>query len=114
MQPQAAIPARALETLGPAFDEDGFLIDTAQWTKTLAEQLAEASDIHRLTEAHWTTIHFVRDKYLRLGAMPPMRHVCRQIGAKRHEIKHLFGGCRQLWQISGLPNPGEEAKAYMD
>jgi tRNA 2-thiouridine synthesizing protein E len=114
MQPQAAIPARALETLGPAFDEDGFLLDAAQWTETLAEQLAEAAEVHPLTAGHWQTIRYVRDKYLRLGAMPPMRQVCRQIGVNRDEIKHRFGGCRQLWQIAGLPNPGEEAKAYMD
>jgi hypothetical protein len=26
----------------------------------------------------------------------------------------LFSDCRSLWRIAGLPNPGEEAKAYMN
>jgi tRNA 2-thiouridine synthesizing protein E len=99
---------------GHAMDEEGFLIDPDQWTRELAEQLAEAAEVTPLSEAHWGIIEYLRDKYLTVGALPPLRHICRRNGRGRHEIKHLFGGCRQLWQIAGLPNPGEEAKTYMD
>lgn len=97
-----------------SFDEDGFLVDPDHWTEALAEELAIAADVAPLSNAHWATIGYVRDKYLRLGSLPPMRHVCRRLGLMRGEIKAMFGGCTQLWQIAGLPNPGEEAKAYMD
>jgi tRNA 2-thiouridine synthesizing protein E len=28
-------------------------------------------------------------------------------------MQHLFPSPREAWRIAGLPNPGEEAKAYM-
>ena len=96
------------------FDEDGFLIDPHRWTETLARRLAEAANLDPLTDAHWQIIAFLRDRYRRIGAMPPMRRLCRELGYERDTVKGLFGGCRQLWRIAGLPNPGEEAKAYMD
>ena len=98
----------------PALDEDGFLVDPQQWTPQLADQLAVAAALPPLGERHFRTIDFIREKYLSIGAMPPMRQTCRKIGLGRHEIKSLFGGCRQLWRIAGLPNPGGEAMSYMD
>ena len=96
------------------FDEDDFMINPDLWTKTIAEQLAANAEVGELTQAHWDIIEFLRDRYLRLGAIPPMRRVCREFGHKRDAIRSLFGGCLQLWQIAGLPYPGEEAKTYMD
>lgn len=96
------------------FDEDGFLIQKDLWTESMACQLAELAELGELKKPHWDIIHFLRDRYLRLGAMPPMRRICREFGYEKDAVKGLFGGCRQLWQIAGLPNPGEEAKAYMD
>jgi tRNA 2-thiouridine synthesizing protein E len=29
-------------------------------------------------------------------------------------VKQLFGGCLSLWRVAGLPDPGEEARAYLD
>lgn len=97
-----------------AFDEDGFVLDTNQWTEDLATELAISAEIDLLTRRHWDTIHFIRSKYLDNGGLPLMRHVCRQLGMTPHSIKGMFGGCHQLWRIAGLPNPGEEAKSYMD
>jgi tRNA 2-thiouridine synthesizing protein E len=96
------------------FDDDDFMINPELWTKTLAEQLAANAEIGELTTGHWEIIEFVRDRYLRLGAIPPMSRVCREFGHKRDAVRVLFGGCLQLWQIAGLPYPGEEAKTYMD
>jgi len=98
----------------PLFDEDGFLIDPNHWTEELASELAAAAGIPQLNDAHWRVIHFIRERHLRCGALPPMRIICRQLGTERDAVKGLFGGCRQLWSIAGLPNPGEEAKTYMD
>ena len=114
MEIYSAPSPRYTSALHLAFDDDGFLVDPNQWTKALAEELAVAADVAPMSKAHWATVDFIRDKYLRLGALPPMRHVCRQLGLMPGEIKAMFGGCTQLWQIAGLPNPGEEAKTYMD
>jgi tRNA 2-thiouridine synthesizing protein E len=95
------------------FDEDGFLLDADCWSERLAGELAEEEGIPSLQMAHWRVIRFVRDRYLRLGAIPPMRRICRSSELSRAEAKQLFGGCLQVWRIAGLPHPGEEAKAYM-
>jgi tRNA 2-thiouridine synthesizing protein E len=42
-----------------------------------------------------------------------MRNLCRKLGVSRDAVKASFGGCRELWQIAGLPHPGEDALAYM-
>ncbi|MGB5454083.1 MAG: TusE/DsrC/DsvC family sulfur relay protein [Sedimenticolaceae bacterium] len=96
------------------FDDDGFLLDCKLWNRTLAQQLADRSGIGRLGSTHWMIIDFVRDRYFRLGAMPPMRNMCRRLGVDRDAVKKAFGSCRDVWQIAGLPNPGGEALAYMD
>ena len=96
------------------FDEDGFLVYPEMWTNELASQVAAQAELGILNKAHWNIIRFVREKYLSIGAIPPMRRICREFGYERDAVQGLFGGCTQLWKIAGLPNPGEEAKAYMD
>ncbi len=113
MQVEPDRPSRA-RIVSVVFDEDGFILDANQWTEALAEELAVAADIDSLGPRHWDTIHFIRGKFLSNGALPLMRHVCRQLGMRPHAIKGMFGGCHHLWRIAGLPNPGEEAKSYMD
>jgi tRNA 2-thiouridine synthesizing protein E len=95
-------------------DEQGFLVDRKLWNRALAQQLADRSGIGQLTETQWMIIGFVRDKYYRLGAMPPMRQMCRKLGVNREAVHKCFGTCRNMWQIAGLPNPGEEALSYMN
>jgi TusE/DsrC/DsvC family sulfur relay protein len=103
-----------LPVLPPAFDEDGFVADPADWTQTLAECIAELEGISDLNAKHWEIIHLVRDRYFSLGALPVMRLVCRAVGLDPHKAHQMFSSCRSLWRIAGLPNPGEEAKAYMN
>lgn len=114
MQHQYAYSDAAIASQFTSFDEDGFLINPDLWTQEMASQLAETAELGTLNQAHWNIIRFVRSKYLGLGAIPPMRRICREFGYERDAVKGLFGGCKQLWRIAGLPNPGEEAKAYMD
>ena len=102
--PTSLIPA--------AFDPDGFLADPSVWTHNLAAQIAEFDGLAPLTDSHWKVIQHVRERFFRVGGLPVMRLVCRATGVPRAEIRRLFGDCRTIWRIAGLPNPGEEAKAY--
>lgn len=95
------------------FDEDGYLIDQTLWSGQLAQQIAREEDIDELTSDHWMVIEHIREKFFRLGALPNMRRVCKATSLSRAQVHLLFGGCRSIWRISGLPNPGEEAKAYL-
>ena len=95
------------------FDEDGFLIDGIKWNEALAERIALREDVGTLDERHWKLLHHIRDRYQELGGMPGMRRVCRATGISREEVYALFGGCLPVWRIAGLPNPGEEVRAYL-
>jgi len=94
-------------------DQEGYLIDPIEWSAAFTQKKAQQAGI-QLTSQHWQVIELIRDKYLRLGALPPMRSVCRSVSVDRNELKKQFGSCLLLWKIAGLPNPGEEAKAYMN
>jgi|WetSurSiteA1Bulk_404760.scaffolds.fasta_scaffold202421_1 TusE/DsrC/DsvC family sulfur relay protein len=95
------------------FDEDGFLTDAHRWTKQTARMIAESDGVGPLGPDHWAIIFYLREHHLTYGSLPPMSQVCRTHHLDRNAVQRLFGGCRQAWRIAGLPNPGEEAKAYM-
>jgi tRNA 2-thiouridine synthesizing protein E len=99
---------------GPRFDDDGFLLEPQEWNRRLAEQLARQAGVDTLTDKHWQVIDLVRDRYFAIGALPVMRLVCRAVGLEPNAAHRLFSSCRSLWRIAGLPNPGEEAKSYMN
>ena len=95
------------------FDEDGFLLDTDNWNRTIAEQIADADGIGSLSDVHWTIIQQLRNHYLEHGSMLPPSHICHMVQLDPHCITDLFQNMREAWRIAGLPNPGEEAKSYM-
>lgn len=112
--PLAVAPlAHSAGTRALPLDEEGFLLDHSLWDRALAQRLADVQGLGQLNPTQWMLVDFVREKYFRLGALPPMRSVCRELGVEREAVKKSFGGCRQLWQIAGLPHPGEEALSYM-
>ncbi|MDZ7753425.1 MAG: TusE/DsrC/DsvC family sulfur relay protein [Gammaproteobacteria bacterium] len=93
-------------------DEDGFLVEGSLWSRELAESLAELEGLGPLTDRHWRLIDHVRERFQRVGGVSALRLVCRATGIPRDEVKALFGDCRTIWYIAGLPNPGEEARTY--
>jgi len=96
------------------FDADGFLAEPEHWTPGLAERIARLEGISELTAKHWEVIDLVRERYFSIRALPVMRLVCRAVGLDPNKAHNLFRSCRSLWVIAGLPNPGEEAKSYMN
>ncbi len=114
MHTSSVISAQAFRALNLEVDEDGFLLDQRQWSAEVAQRLAEAAGLGQLQQTQWQVIDFARDRYLRLGALPPMSNLCHQLGMDRDAVKQAFGSCRAMWQIAGLPNPGEEVLSYMN
>ena len=63
---------------------------------------------------HWEIIQALRDHYHRFGAaLPAFSHICHEHHLGKHCVDRLFHGEREAWRIAGMPDPGEEAKAYM-
>ena len=97
----------------PGFDEDGFLIDPLSWTPEMAVEVARRDGLSGLQPQHWEVIAYLRQHYLQFGTLPVMSHVCRVNHLDRNCVYDLFRNPREAWRIAGLPNPGEEARAYM-
>jgi len=94
-------------------DEDGFVRDFASWSEPLAQAFADDAGIGPLTDEHFAVIQAIRDHYAKLGVAPVVHRICHDAGIELHRIDELFSSCVVAWRVSGLPNPGEEAKSYL-
>ena len=103
-----------IETLNVTFDEYGFVTDPSQWNREVAESIADDLGIGELREEHWKVLEFYREHYQKHGAMVPMEHICHALKLDKHCVRRLFKGPEEAWKIAGLPDPGTEARTYME
>jgi TusE/DsrC/DsvC family sulfur relay protein len=96
------------------FDDAGLLKHPAQWDETVAEELARREGIPELTDKHWEIIHALRSHYVNFGVVPAMSHVCHDHDKGWQWVHELFHTCLGAWRVAGLPDPGEEAKTYLN
>jgi len=114
-QPRPDGPARGEEGLhADLLDEYGFLKEPDLWSRDLALGLAAEMHLGELSEAHWRVIDHVRANYLDSGMLPVQATLCREVELDSDCIVALFGGPIEVWRLAGLPNPGEEARTYME
>ena len=101
------------DILGAPVDEEGFLVDLNDWTKEIAEKMAEDDGVE-LTEEHWNVLNFLRDYYEEYQIAPAVRvltkAIAKTMGKDKGNSKYLYGlfpygpgkqGCR----FAGLPKP---------
>ncbi len=94
----------------PTIDDQGYLLDPADWNEDLARLLASQEDID-LTEQHWVAIRFMRDFFAEHQVIPDvrfvMRHLGERYGASRNRVFELFpyGYVRQACRIAGMRKP---------
>ena len=89
-------------------NEEGFLTDSKQWDKQVAEALAQgAESIDNLTPEHWIIIEFIRNHYLETNMAPMVRSICKTTGLPLRRIYELFpsGPAKGACKIAGLPKP---------
>ena len=94
-------------------DEYGLLRDPRDWTPELARELARADGINELSEAHWAFIASLREYYTQFHVPPPTVRICHEMHLGHDCVHELFPNSLEAWRIAGLPDPGEEAKAYL-
>ncbi|MFK7859867.1 MAG: TusE/DsrC/DsvC family sulfur relay protein [Granulosicoccus sp.] len=94
-------------------DHEGYLMNRADWTQALAEELADADSV-QLTEAHWEVIHFLQEYYDNYEIAPAIRILTKQIGKRfgkeKGNSKYLYelfpkGPAKQACRYAGLPKP---------
>ena len=95
------------------FDEEGYLVDPADWNDSVAEALARKEGIE-LTDAHWTVLRFMRAYYDEHHIAPDARHVMKHLAefrgpdhADRNDLFRLFpyGYVKQACKIAGMRRP---------
>ncbi|WPL18246.1 Sulfurtransferase TusE [Thiorhodovibrio winogradskyi] len=94
-------------------DERGFVRDPEHWNAALAELLAQTHGI-TLTDAHWRAIASLRQDYLATANLPVERTICAALNLMPDCLARLFGGPLSAWMIAGLPDPGVEARTYLE
>ena len=94
-------------------DEEGYLVDPAQWNEQVAEALAREEHIV-LSEEHWAVIRFMREYYEQHHIAPDARHVMKHLAAfkgagtaERNDLFALFpyGYVKQACRIAGMRKP---------
>ena len=94
-------------------DEEGYLMNLAEWTKEAAVELAKGESIE-LTDSHWEVVDFLREYYDEYQIAPAVRVLTKAIGKKlgkeKGNSKYLYelfpyGPAKQACKVAGLPKP---------
>ena len=94
----------------PAIDDEGYLVDPADWNENLSRVMARQENIE-LGDAHWVAIHFMRDFYQEHQVIPDVRfvtrHLMERLGGSRNLVFELFpyGYVKQACKIAGMKRP---------
>lgn len=88
-------------------NDEGFLVDSRQWTREIAEAIAVEAGIGPLTARHWEVIDFCRKDAEEQGGPPGLRRIAKLSSVDMKELYRLFpkGPGKLAARISGLPKP---------
>ncbi|MFH2102678.1 MAG: TusE/DsrC/DsvC family sulfur relay protein [Chloroflexota bacterium] len=90
-----------------AFNDEGFMTDSNQWTKEIAMAIAKLEGIETLTNTHWKIIDFCRQSGEENGKAPTLRTITDGTGVTTKELFALYpkGPAKKVAKISGLGKP---------
>ncbi len=88
-------------------DGEGYMQKPEQWTKSIAEEIADDIGIGELTPKHWMVIEFMRKRFLEAGSAPSIRALGKESGVPIKELYQLFpkGPAKLAARIAGIPKP---------
>jgi len=94
-------------------DEEGYLINLADWNRELAVLIAEDEEIE-MSDDHWEVVDFLRQYYEDFQIAPAVRVLTKAIkksmGPEKGNSAYLYelfpyGPGKQACKIAGLPKP---------
>ena len=87
-------------------DDEGFMIDPAEWNDDLAGILAGQIGIE-LTDEHWAVLRFLREDFDAQGETPGLRRITNEIGVPTKALFTLFPKKpgKKMAYVAGLPKP---------
>ena len=74
----------------PEVDQKGYLREPETWTTKVAEVMAKEEVPEGLSDDHWKIIVYMRQYFLDIGIVPPIRKMSRETGFTLREMKNLF------------------------
>lgn len=88
-------------------NEEGFLIDSDQWTPEIAAALAHDAGLGELSQQHWKVIEFCREDAAVQGQPPGLRRISKLSGIGMKELHQLFpkGPGKLAAKVAGLSKP---------
>lgn len=86
-------------------DKEGFLVNSADWSKIVAKSLAEQAGIKNLSDEQMEIITFLRDYFTKFKSFPILNYVCKNIHQPRECVNEQFFNPEIAWKIAGLPKP---------
>lgn len=89
-------------------NDEGFLVNAADWSKDFAEVVAKEEGINELSDVHWKVIDFARQSAAASGgASPTLRTITDGAGVTTKDLFALFpkGPAKKVAKIGGLKKP---------
>jgi tRNA 2-thiouridine synthesizing protein E len=95
-----------------ATNDNGYLLNTEDWSEGLAQVIADAEGLGQLTEKHWDIINYLRDEYFNNAQnQPNERTILKAMGDKwgtkigQKDTFNLFPKMpsKQGGMVAGLP-----------
>jgi len=85
-------------------NDEGFMTDPSEWTREIAQELANEEGVGMLTPAHWKVIEFSRQDAKATGKAPTLRRITSAGGVTTKDLFALFpkGPAKKVARISGL------------
>jgi tRNA 2-thiouridine synthesizing protein E len=71
-------------------DEGGFIKNTENWSDTLAKRMAKEQFNISITEFHMQVIHFVREYYMKWGALPMVKTIRDRFKLTNEQLDDMF------------------------
>ena len=85
-------------------NDEGFMLNPAEWDKTIAVAIAQEEGVPELTPAHWQVIDFCRGSAPKLnGKSPTLRQITNGANVPTKELFALFA--KKVAKIAGLGKP---------
>lgn len=88
-------------------DDEGYLVNSGDWNRTVACALAEREGIEELTDEKLDILEFIREYYMKYNFFPVMNAICKNVHQKKNCVSEQFMNPLRAWKMAGLPKPDD-------
>ena len=89
-------------------DNEGFLVNAAEWNEFVATAIAKKEGKKELTPDMLEILYCMRDYYKTNKVFPSLTLIAKSMKKSRSHVLRLFGSHATAWKIAGLPQPTDE------